>query len=323
LEADEIRTGTGWSDVPDGRRSRLVSHQREDIYVSVEDGDDENGGRSQDDAYETINRALAEVPKFCYHSIFVHVDYGDYRDQDGPRIFHVHQTARSTHGNKDPVGPWLGGGLKLWGHTPNNDYYDDSRSVEDVVFAYGLDSGCIGSEELVVRGITVDGRWQSYDSSIRFRDCLFRGGAGPEGKKQLIGGHRTRAQYWACRFEDADLIGSIGGLCFVGFNGQCEIENVTQPFNLWGGSIVYLHEVNHDLLEKPPKRSTIDGGGLILNHPRGINQLDGGTSESRGDHTFRESILLDDPGDDGDPIRLENDGGSLLAVVDGEEIELA
>jgi hypothetical protein len=327
LAVDDLRAGTAWSDLDTGHRSRLVTHQDEDIYVSVEDGDDENGGRSQDDAYQTINRALADVPKFCYHSISIHIDYGDYREQDGPRIFHIHQTARSREGHSvrgQSTIPFTGGGLKLWGHVEYNDYYQEDRSPEDVVFSYGLDSGCGGSEELTVWGITVDGRWQSYDSGIRFRNCVFKGGGGgPDGDKSLIGGHRSRAQFWGCDFKDAKNISHLGGMCFVAFQGDCGIENVDRPFQLWGGTLVYVHEVNWNLLEDPPKETiTKNGAGWIMNHPRGDVQENGGTPRSRGNHTFDNAAVFSDTNGESNDVAVENRDGELVAIVDGEETTL-
>jgi hypothetical protein len=308
----------------------MVTHQDEDIYVSVNDGSDENSGRSMDDAYETVNRALAEVPKFCYHSISIHIDYGDYREQDGPRIFHIHQTARARHGywikGRSQNHPFTGGGLKVWGHVEYNDYYDDDRSPEDVVFSYGLDSGCIGSGGLLVEGICVDGRWQSYDSSIRFQNCVFKsGGGGSSGNKGLIGGHRSNAHYWGCTFKDAKNITHAGEMSYIAFNGQCEIENVERPFRLWGGSIVYVHEDNWNLLTDPPRKSQIRGKGWIMNHPRGLFQEDGGAPRSRGVHTFERSAKFttgaafsDQTGERAE-MTLQHKDGDLVATVNGEE----
>jgi hypothetical protein len=329
LAVDDLRAGTAWSDLDTGHRSRIVSHQDEDIYVSVEDGDDANSGRSMDDAYETINRALADVPKFCYHSISIHIDYGDYRGQDGPRIFHIHQTARSRDGDtirgSAENNELVGGGLKLWGHVEYNDYYDESRTVEDIVFAYGLDSGCSGSEELTVWGITIDGKWQSYDSAIRFRRCLFKGGAGPEGKQSLIGGHRCNAAFWQCDFKDSLNISRIGGMANMVFLGGCGIENVDRPFETWGLSIICVMEDDWNLLTDPPMDSIINGEGWIMNHPKGSIQQDGGTQLSRGTHTFGDSAVFDDSAvfsdttGEGSDVVLENRDGDLVAIVEGEE----
>jgi hypothetical protein len=323
LAVDDLEAGTAWSDVDTGHRSRMVSHQDEDIYVSVNNGDDQNGGRSKNDAYKTINKALSEVPKFCYHSISIHIDYGDYRSQDGPRIFHIHQTARSRTGDSvagtPKNNPFTGGGLKIWGHVEYNDYYDSTKTAEDIVFSYGLDSGCGGSEELTVWGITIDGWWQSYDSSIRFRNCVFK-----NGDRDLIGGHRCRAQMWGCTFKNAKMIGHIGGMGFVTFQGDCKVQNIDQPFKLWGGSIVYLHDINHNLITDPPNDSvTKNGAGWIMNHPEGNVQENGGTPLSRGKHTFGDSAILTDTEGNGHDVVLENQNGELVAIIDGTETTLA
>jgi hypothetical protein len=229
-----------------------------------------------------MSRALAEVPKFVYHKIRIHIDYGDYTGKRGPDLFHINQTADSRKG------------LKLLGHTENNDYYDSERSVEDIVFTGGLDSGCIGSEELEVVGITIDGVWQSYDSSIRIRNCVFRNGhdfGNDDVKSRLVGGHRTRAEFFGCTFKDSEMIASVSPLAYTSFE-RCTAENITDfAFELYASSIVFLDE-SPELITVPPNDSINDASSRIVNHPDGLIQLTSGRPKSRGRHTFGDGIRL-------------------------------
>jgi hypothetical protein len=312
IQVDQVRTGTSWAQPTSGRSgsldkferpSRLVSSGHEDIYVSVEDGDDSNDGRSQSSPYQTINRALAEVPKFVYHRIHVHVDYGDYRDQRGPRLFHINQSAAGNNG------------LKLLGHTEENDYYDESNGPTDVVFTYGLDSGCIGSEELTVWGLTIDGVWQSYDSSIRFRNCVFRNG-GLSDPERLIAGHRNRAQYLDCTFQNCAIVGYASPLCYLVFE-NCTAENIQNyPLRMWSSSMVFLED-SDDIVEVPPNSSKKSPGSRIVNHPDGLVQTTAGNPRSNGIHEFADRIVLEDTSEGSQKhVTLRNEGGEL--VVTGE-----
>jgi hypothetical protein len=311
VQADQVRAGTSWA-VPGNshtdRPARLVSNRDEDIYVSIEDGDDENGGRSTDDAYRTINRALAEVPKFVYHKIRVHIDYGDYTGTAGPSLFHIHCSADGSRG------------LKIWGHTEDNDYYDDSKSAEDIVFTYGLDSGCIGSEELTVKGITIDGFWQSYDSSIRFFDCVFKGGWKPEGRdkpERLVGAHRNRAQYIDCQFEDSEIVGLLSPLSYTSFDNCTATEITDYPFWLYSSSTIFLTG-SDELVTVPPNPSEKDPSSRIVNHPEGQVQAPDGRPQSQGTHTFDDGLRVRDERADGEEsIVLRNRDGELVGF-DGE-----
>jgi hypothetical protein len=307
VQVDQIRTGTSWSQ-PDkyDRPSRLVSDQHEDVYVSIEDGDDANGGRSKDDAYKTINRAIAEVPKFVYHRFHIHIDYGDYRGRPGPQICHINQSAAGNNG------------LKLYGHTENNEYYDESKSNEDIISAGGFDCGCVGSEELTVWGITVDGVWQSYDSSIRFRDCIFQNGS-LSGPTRLIGGHRNRAQYIYCTFRDCEIVGMVSPLSFTCFE-RCEAENITNyGLRLYSTSIAFLDEAD-DIVEVPPNPSKKADSSIIVNHPNGLVQKQGGEPKSRGAHTFEDDVVLGDSQGD-QSVSLRNESGDLVVYdADGNRV---
>jgi hypothetical protein len=198
----------------------------------------------------------------------------------------------------------------LWGHVEDNDYYDESKTVEDIVFAYGLDSGCSGSEELDVRGITIEGWWQTYDSSIRFLNCVFRGGGG-DGR--LTGGHRNNAMYFDCTFKDARWIASFSMLGHGYFQGG-SVENVERPFRVTQGSFVSLADGSQNLITKPPKNSRVHFGSEILNHPKGVVQNHGGEYTSQGEFTFEDDLTLVNDSEESDQISIRNEDGQLVAV---------
>lgn len=255
-----------------------------DLYLDKTGGDDGNDGTSKANAVETVGRLCELIPKNIYHKVRVHINYADYSTQTPPgfKLFNHF------------IHPGSPDGLKIIGHDSSNDYFDSNKSVSDITFGKSTDSGCRGSEEFDVIAVTIDGRWQSYDSAIRFDSCVFKNGSGTT-PVRLIDGHRIRSQYRDCSFESCEAVGVFAPVCQATFTGNTTTSGITDKgLVVRGGSFVFLSSNSSNVVSDPPNNSNIDLDGFVWGHPSGIKMNDDGTTRNLDDHLLEGRLKQSD-----------------------------
>jgi hypothetical protein len=248
---------------------QLVSNEPQYLHVDPASGDDENPG-TEDEPVRTIFEALRRIPKYVYHPQRIYLNYGDYSYDNNSDGF---QTIRLWHHTITPVSNDRGG-LHIVGHDEANPYYDESRSVEDIAFTYGISSGNRGTEELVVKGITIDGRWQAYDDLVWFDNCLFTGGQGQRG--QVLDGYKNRLLLWNCTFRDC----GEGPQATINSNitmVNCTAENISsefgsgRPYRAVNGSFIGLKN-SDSVVENAEGDPQVDECSFVMGGPYGLKQ---------------------------------------------------
>lgn len=270
------------------------------LYVSQGSGSDTNDGLTSGTAFQTINRAIQELPQNIYHGVRVYVLDGDYTSEQ-VRIYNYFVNARKG----------AGGSLYIWGHVAN--YQGEAHPIyntdDNSAVKLGRDfvvKALSGTDQFAIIGFTFKDAWyQPIDCLTRIWRCHFQGGINDAGynAKICIGGHSAIVRLQECTFSDIACVADAIGDMHVTAEG-CEILDAMvdspalpgtygMPFRSSGQSRVLIK--NSPTLINGGfngKRNVAENDGVILNEGGYTYSELGANLLGRGDPRADEDLQI-------------------------------
>lgn len=223
---DEFRPGSRYigQDFANGEKETHVSKEPLEIWISP-DGDD-NAPGTQEKPISGLREASKRIPKHCRHKVRIYLKDGEYSAGFQLEDIYVSRAADK---------------IKIIGHHPENPLYSKAEPSA-VITTGGQSMGIRGGYGIEIKGITIDGRWQFYDSILAFEDCIFK--TGTFNPARTLSGYTSLVYLDGCEFKDTERGIVLQRMSKIVIR-NCTSNNISnRPISALNGSEVYIENSN-------------------------------------------------------------------------------